>query len=212
MKVGNCRACGTPCPPNPIGRPRVLCGAPDCRRADERDNYRRVRVNLDVWAAALDLTDAGPALRERFWSKVAIGQPDECWLWTANAHKRGYGAFVLRKYHPFPASRVAYALAVGPLADGEVACHHCDNPPCCNPGHLFKGTQSDNGMDCVEKGRKNSAKGEAHANARLDEAAVARIRATPMTFGVKAALAREYGVSHTAIRCVLSGKTWRHVA
>lgn len=99
---------------------------------------------------------AGPLtdLDTRFWSYVDKRCPDECWPWTrTRRHRRGYGGVWdgVRWTH---AHRVAYRLARGPIPDGMEVCHHCDNPTCCNPRHLFLGTQLDNMRDMDRKGRR----------------------------------------------------------
>lgn len=53
------------------------------------------------------------------------------------------------------AHRMAYILTHGPVPVEHDVCHHCDNPPCCNPAHLFDGSRSENMQDCVAKGRRN---------------------------------------------------------
>ena len=93
-------------------------------------------------------------LAERFWEKVDVRGPDECWPWKAARFAgKEYGAFRVgskqRRAH-----RVAYELAKGPLAPGKNACHSCDNPPCCNPAHLWEGTTAENHADRNRKGRQ----------------------------------------------------------
>lgn len=79
-------------------------------------------------------------LHERFWSKVDVQGEDECWPWTAKCNRYGYGEFNLDGVRrSVQAYVVAYELTYGmilPLADLCVL-HRCDNPPCCNPGHLW---------------------------------------------------------------------------
>jgi len=107
------------------------------------------------------------SLEERFWSKVLRRSPRECWPWTAGCYKNGYGKFKLtagqlemERTEARGAHRVAFRLINGfwPSAN---ACHTCDNPPCCNPVHLWDGTQAENLEDMTEKGRRSY--GEAQA-------------------------------------------------
>lgn len=90
---------------------------------------------------------------ERFWAKVIIRGPDECWEWTAQRHKDGYGLFK-REGVKRGAHQIAYELTYGPIPPGMVVRHTCDHPWCCNPGHLESGTQADNVHDMIERGRR----------------------------------------------------------
>jgi hypothetical protein len=94
-------------------------------------------------------------LAEKFWSRVDIRGPDECWEWQGSRSKKGYGfvgSRALNKVEKY-AHRFAYRAAKGPIPDGLVMCHKCDNPPCCNPAHLWPGTVAENAQDMVRKGR-----------------------------------------------------------
>jgi hypothetical protein len=88
----------------------------------------------------------------RFWSKVdRSGGPTACWPWIAGG-RHGYGAFSIAD-RPYPAHRIALLMSGAALGDDQLACHRCDNPPCCNPAHLFPGTNADNVADMWAKGR-----------------------------------------------------------
>ncbi|MBN1837885.1 MAG: HNH endonuclease [Spirochaetales bacterium] len=99
---------------------------------------------------------------ERFWSKVEIGAPDECWPWTG-AKTKGYGSLRVGD-HAVYAHRLAYELTYGPIPEGRgfhgtVAMHTCDNPACCNPGHIVIGTQEENLRDMSAKCRGRNQSG-----------------------------------------------------
>ena len=89
---------------------------------------------------------------KRFWDKVKIAGPDECWEWQASIGKNGYGAFKFDGWMR-PASRIAWLLTNGEIPDGMLVCHKCDNRKCCNLNHLFLGTHADNMQDMMNKGR-----------------------------------------------------------
>ena len=90
----------------------------------------------------------------RFWKRVDVRGPDECWPWLAGTTEKGYGVFWPRKGRPEGAHRVAWELSsTEPIPDGLDVMHSCDNPPCCNPAHLKPGTSSENHWDASSKGR-----------------------------------------------------------
>jgi len=138
----------------------------------------------------------------RFWAKVDQRDPDECWKWGAATNDDGYGVFKLagrmEKSH-----RVAFYLHNGFWP--EVCRHSCDNPPCCNPGHLLDGTHADNAQDRVQRGRHFIATGQSSPAARLTDVAVQQIRGSSES---QTALAARYGVHQSTISRIINRKAW----
>lgn len=85
-----------------------------------------------------------------FWDKVQKGSPDECWPWLGFKRASGHG-LTSHKRLLIHASRKAWILTHGEIKHGLVVCHKCDNPPCCNPAHMYLGTPADNVLDTWEK-------------------------------------------------------------
>jgi len=152
--------------------------------------------------------------RAAFWERVAPGPG--CWIWSGSRIHHGYGR-VKRDRRLELAHRVAWELVNGPVPDGLCVLHHCDNPPCVNPAHLFVGTNSDNILDAVAKGRaahqshpERVARGEGTAAAKLTAAQVIEIRQLHRPRRVSyPMLARRYGVSKQTIKNIVTGRWWR---
>lgn len=148
---------------------------------------------------------------ERFWEKVEIGNPDECWNWTASTYTSGYGQFwtgtKLTSAHRF-----VNEMAFGPVPDNIHVLHKCDNKLCCNVKHHFRGTALDNVTDMLMKGRNNQPKGERQRSAKLNSKQVQQIRELVSSGNhTYSSLARGYGVSVPTIRNIAIRKTWKHI-
>lgn len=173
---------------------------------------------------------------DMFWKRVERNTEEHCWPFIGRI-LHGYGEFHYRR-RAYKAHRVAYALTYpGSIpwgtgmsgSKGTLVLHRCDNKACCNPAHLFLGTQQDNVRDAVRKGRMQH--GERHFLAKLTIAEVREIkelqhrgqlyrpgrgwhRRTPRPPGLISPdeLAARYGVHSMAISQVLTGRAWAHVA
>lgn len=152
---------------------------------------------------------------DRFWSHVSVLGPADCWLWSGQRHKFGYGLIYRAGDGMVTAHRASWELRNGPIPKGLSVLHDCDNPPCCNPSHLHIGTQTDNMREMTERGRGRIPhhRGESNNKAKLTEAQVREIRARYAAGRISIRqLAAEYGVTFAPVQHILSGKTWRHVS
>lgn len=116
------------------------------------------------------------SLAVRFWSRVAIAGRDDCWEWKGYTTPYGYGQ-IGDGQRVLSTHRTSWELSVGPIPDGAVVCHKCDNPPCVNPDHLFIGTHQDNCDDKMRKGRHVTRRGTDHPFAKLTDGQINEIRA-----------------------------------
>ncbi len=149
---------------------------------------------------------------DRFWSKVDIRLPFECWEWQACRKQHGYGFFGSGlDGHPNNtlAHRMAWMLEYGPIPEGFKILHRCDNPPCVNLNHLFIGTQHQNVLDMESKGRGRHPAGEACGGSKLTIRQVEQIRelATGGTF--QTAIAAQFGIGQSTVSSIVRRATWR---
>lgn len=140
-------------------------------------------------------------MSQKFWKRVCMSESG-CWEFLGGAiFGDGY-----KRYNRTLAHRFSWQLHFGDIPSGMLVCHHCDNPACVNPGHLFLGTQKDNMRDMWAKGRGNPSppSGERNHFAKLSDAQVADIRRLDMK---QCDIASRYGVSRAQISRILSGKS-----
>jgi len=148
-----------------------------------------------------------PINAELFWSKVARGAESDCWDWRSNIGANGYGQ-LRHDSKTLSAHRVAWHLATGLDPVGRNVCHRCDRPTCCNPSHLFLGTQQDNLRDRDTKRRQLTPRGSGNGNAKLTLEQVREIRGSSEP---ARALAEKYGVSRNYIYLVKNKTNWSHI-
>lgn len=142
--------------------------------------------------------------REQFWAKVAISTNlQECWRWQGS-FSGSYGSSFLRFEGKIErnAHRIAYLFHYETYPADLFVCHHCDNPACCNPHHLFLGTAADNTADALSKNRLKR---------KLNSDKVHQIKIMLRDGNSLSLLATRFNVSRSCIQSIEEGRTWRHV-
>lgn len=153
----------------------------------------------------------------RFWAKVEILGPEECWLWCGEKARRTdghlpYGIFKIARdgwHKKVRAHRVSYEIAKGPIPDGLLIRHSCDVRLCVNPGHLDVGTNMQNHLDCVKRGRL--VRGSRSKQAKLTEEEVAGIRVALSMSVPYAELADQFNVGIWTVHSIAHRLSWKHV-
>lgn len=143
------------------------------------------------------------SLSEAFWQHV--DKSTSCWQWRSSIDKDGYGE-ITHLYQKYKAHRLSWEINVGPIGDGLCVCHHCDNPGCVNPEHLFLGTNAQNTADKVAKGRQ--CIGIRNAQSKINDEAVRDIRSSTIS-GIQ--IAKKYGISNQLVSNIRLRKNWSHV-
>ena len=151
---------------------------------------------------------AEPVL-DRFWSKVDIRGPDECWPWTAYRHKDGYGRFQPggRDVPKQQAHRLVHVMVRGPIPAGMSVRQSCDEPWCCNPAHVVAATHAECMARKAAKGTLPIQTGDKAPNRKLTAAKVRAIRSVKdiLPIGI---VASEHGVVKSVIQYIWDGRTW----
>jgi len=149
---------------------------------------------------------------DRFLAKAETSEENNCWFWCGSKDRNGYGQFKIQRKQ-IKAHRIAFFLYFKKDPYNGLVCHHCDNPSCINPTHLFEGTARDNMRDMVTKGRCKppKLKGEKVGSARLTSQNVQLLRKL-YTDGVpRKKIAQKFGISIGHVCNIAQRKKWKHV-
>lgn len=153
--------------------------------------------------------------RTWFISRLKIDVITDCWEWIGSRTMRrgGYGQ-MSRKSKVLRAHRVSWMLHNGDIPPGMFVCHACDNPPCCNPAHLFLGSSKENSDDCFSKGRgkvPSGYVGDKCPASKLTSIDIPEIRARLSRREPMHRIASHYGVTTQAIHRIKKGETWKTI-
>lgn len=158
-----------------------------------------------------------PAI-DRVLAKISPVPFSGCWVFMGATNEAGYGIVGTggRGQPTDRAHRITYRHFCGDIPDGMFVCHTCDVPSCCNPDHLFLGTNQDNVDDMIRKGRNSPPPrnphvvGSVHPGAKLTEDQVREMKMLRAQGWKQKELAMRYGVAHQTISKVLAGKRFKH--
>lgn len=147
---------------------------------------------------------------EDVWEKIDIKNEDECWNWMGGL-RRGYGRFMIEQ-KIYQSHRIVFKLIYGDIPDGMLVCHSCNNTSCCNPKHLYLGTQSENIKQMYRDCRNANHCGEKSGSAKLIGEDVLKIRLLYSTgeYSQKK-IGEMFGVKQMAISRIINKKRWRHI-
>lgn len=192
---------------DPYGECQCGCGAkaPIAKSTNSRFGHRKGEPVRYVQSHHNNRTNS---LRDAFYAHCSTTETGQCWRWNGRLGHGGYGRLGYSR-KTYMAHRLSYELHYGSIPDGLWVCHHCDNPRCVNPAHLFLGTPADNTTDMIRKDR--NARGEKQTNAKLTEAQVREILRLRNEGVGNIALAEQFGVGKTHISHIVTGRKWKHV-
>ena len=163
------------------------CG---CIRSIKRDNY------IDY-------------IKEKIFLSIKINA-NGCWEWQKSRHKQGYGNLCYKRTVHL-AHRISWIVFNGEINKEILVLHKCDNPPCCNPDHLFLGTDRDNIIDAFSKGRIERKKGEDHYNSKLTNEIVLEIKKLYKQGVPQKQIAKILNVNERTVNGIASGNSWKHI-
>lgn len=180
-------------------------------RTNQMNNQLTVIPPAELVRQSSDVAGMRFDAAKKILSKCTRNPLTNCWEFTGHRDRLGYGKLHFNGRN-WLAHRLSYFATYGELPKGLLLCHQCDNPSCCNPHHIFLGTDYDNTMDAVAKGRKYIpiAKGENHSQAKLTESQVLEIRTQAGTISQRL-LGEKYGISQSVICNIIKRKIWRNI-
>lgn len=141
------------------------------------------------------------SFEHRFWEKVEKHGLDECWLWIGSVDGKKYG-MIRKAGRLLKAHRVSYELHYGQHPGKYQVCHRCDNPSCVNPAHLWLGTNLENSIDALKKGKYNR---------KLTAKDAKRIRKLAALGVSRKDIAGAFGIDQSHVCDIVNGKRWHHL-
>lgn len=138
----------------------------------------------------------------------AVEKTETCWVWTKGKLAGGYGQVVVDK-QKWTAHRLFYSVYKGPIPEGKLICHTCDNPSCVNPEHLYCGTHTENNRDTYTRDRMPIRHGDAAINVvKLSREAALEIKYSALT---SKELAQKHQIHQSQVSRIRNGHTWKNI-
>lgn len=148
---------------------------------------------------------------EYFFKNISHeAHPEDCWIWTGRRIKFEYGTMVIKRKN-CTAHRVSWTFHYGEIPKGMCILHHCDNPPCVNPDHLFVGTYLDNAKDRTKKQRGHMPSGSKNPMSKLNEEQVIEIRRRLANGEKTKILAKDFNMERKTIDNIKTRRSWKHI-
>lgn len=157
------------------------------------------------------------ATYEEKWNKIKneferlVIKKEGCWSWKNKSLTNGYVKINIGRSKSILGHRISWIIHNGKIDNKLFVLHKCDNPQCTNPEHLFLGTPKDNSQDCLNKNRKNVAKGSNHYNVKLTEIDVIKIKELLKLGYSQRKLAKIFNISSSNIQNIADGKIWKDI-
>jgi hypothetical protein len=194
--------------PNPSGLCMCGCGQKtSIAKLTDRHNSE-IKGQPMKYISGHNVTRYYKSIEDRFWASCPKGAPDSCWEWKGHRQPKGYGS-IHQSHKVHMAHRIAYEIHFGPIPDNTQVLHKCDNPPCCNPNHLFLGSIADNMTDKTAKQRQ--ARGENIGKAKFTESDIREMRRLYDTGVKQVDIAKLFGLSQGHVTRIVNRKAWTHV-
>ena len=146
---------------------------------------------------------------DRIMARVEVNAETGCWVWQGGCNGDGYGQITDDSGTTQKVHRVMYEHSVASIQHGMKICHSCDNPPCCNPAHLFQGTDAENREDARQKGRLPH--GERAPTAVISDSVAIEVIERLMRRESHRSIARLLGIKPSVVHDIHAGRTWRHL-
>lgn len=202
-----CRTCGVTFFIKTYKNKGVFCSVKCIRYQPDKKPLSK-KINSGFWVTA---TEEQKFEKMKFFFEHLVIRSDKCWSWKNSTDRMGYASIYMGPGKRILGHRASWLIYKGDIPNGMFVCHHCDNPECTNPEHLFIGTPKDNTQDCLKKQRRNAARGEKHYYAKLTQDQVIEIRRLSQLKYSQSKLAKMFEVSPSGIQGVIERKTWKHV-